>query len=318
MNRINLKIFVPAAMLVLCVLPGASRASASVLNITPAIVDEKAQARDTIKETVTIRNTDRIQHDIYPVVMNVDDKNGYQKFTTDLTAEERSASLANWINIVRNNIVLKPGEERTIDWSMKVDTYAKAGNYHAVILFLVDNPNQSDFSSVKYLTVNLEVFGQEKMQLLSFFTDSILYTRLPVSFNYILENIGDQGLTPAGEIRIYDRRGEEIDAIPVNTGHQAVPPSQKSDLAENWMPKSGDGSGGALAAIGTLFKIGAFGRYKAMLDVQYGSSGTLQDTVFFWVLPLPVVAGITLLLLACMFGLIRILKRSPKDDKDED
>jgi len=121
--------------------------------------------------------------------------------------------------------------------------------------------------------VNLEVLEdiKERLQLKKFIPDKVFFIGFPVSFSYDLENIGNRELTPTGEIRIYDRRGKEVGAVDVNYEGVVLGTETTEQLASIW-----ESSGG-------------FGQYKAILDLEYGSNqrGTLQDTVFFWVIPIP-------------------------------
>ena len=118
------------------------------------------------------------------------------------------------------------------------------------------------------VTVNTEVQADIKiaMQLNKFITDSFFFSGDDVLFNYQLQNIGNQELKPKGDIRIYDRTGHEVISIPVNADGKSITPDQQAQLASAWSAAKG------------------FGKFKAFLNVDYGN-GTLQDTVYFWIIP---------------------------------
>jgi hypothetical protein len=68
-------------------------------------------------------------------------------------------------------------------------------------------------------------------------------------------------------VRIFDRDGREVAVLDANEAGSRLEPEASAMLSSVW-------------AAG-----GSFGRYKAMLDLEYGSRGTIQDTVFFWMIP---------------------------------
>ena len=144
--------------------------------------------------------------------------------------------------------------------------------YHAVF-HLSDGPNRAEaelnVDETRSLVINIRVpdDAHERLQLGSFSTDKNMFTGDTASFGYRLQNIGNRGIVPTGKIRIFDRKGEEVDVIEVNNNSVKIEPDATELLGAVW--KSGE----------------HFGKYKAMLDVSYGKTGVIQDTVFFWVLP---------------------------------
>lgn len=241
--------------------------------VTPVIFNEKAKARDIIKQSITLTNTTERKLNLYPSVYDVSVTEGETGFTPAQGSEERSVSLANWIELSRGVIELGPGEEKVIPFVIRVHMDAAPGMYHAHISLSEGSTRESAEAGepLSVVTVNVEVEKdvKEVLQLASFSTDNFFLSGDDVIFNYGVENIGNQELQPKGEIRIYDRSGKEIASIPVNKDGAVFSPEQKAQLASVWSGAEG------------------FGKYKAFLNIDYGSSqvASVQDTVFFWIVP---------------------------------
>ena len=250
---------------------------ARALGLTPAVIDQKALPRDIIKDTVVLKNDASKKLSFYADVKNVDLKEGAQPFSPK-TGEDLADSLANWIEFTRGVIDIEPGEEKEIPLRINVNMRAKPGLYHAQITFH-QGWNQSNAlgnAPDGQVAINIEVLDDAKveLQVKNFSAAKTFFLGFPISFGYAIENIGNRPIRPWGEIRIYDRRGKEMGAIPLAEEHEQIAPSASARLGSIW-----DG-----VAQSGLF--GNFGHYKAVLDVRYGSKGqSLQDTAWVWVLP---------------------------------
>lgn len=257
--------------------------------VTPVMIDEKAKARDILKKSLTIINTGDKKISLYPFVNNIDANDGEKEFKTVSGSQDLADSLANWIELSRGVIELSPGEEKTVPFIIRVNFNAKVGSYHAQLSFNKGSTRsqaEKNKNSVSVL-INLEVLSdiKEKMQLGKFTTDRIFFSGDDVLFNYQLENIGNKTVTPRGEIRIYNRRGEEIAAIDANSKNTPFEPDKTALLASAWSSAKG------------------FGKYKAFLNLDYGENQTasIQDTIFFWVIPWKMLVGV---FMASLFGVI--------------
>lgn len=241
-------------------------------SVRPVVTNEKAKPRDIIKKELTLENhTDR-KYNIYIHVENVDPALGTTEFVSP-GVSDLSTSLANWLEITRGVIELLPYETKTIPYLIHVNLSAKPGSYFARIRF-GDGPSR-DVAEEKdagiALLLNLEVLddAQERLNLGGFLTDHTVFTGTEAAFSYALENTGNRDITPRGSIRIFNRRGEEVGEVPVSSLAGSVQVGATKQLAGVW------------DATGRL------GKYKAFLDLEYGNDqlATVQDTVYFWVLP---------------------------------
>ncbi len=289
-------------------------ASAASLTVSPVIIDEKVKARDILPEAVTLVNTVERKLNVYAFVNNVAIQEGKQEFL-DPSRADQSSSLANWILISRGVIELKPHETKRIDFKIEVNLRAKPGMYHALISFAEASTRdeaEARIAGSPMLTVNLEVIEdiKERLQLKRFVADKVFFSGFPVSFSYELENIGNRPAIPSGEIRIQDRRGREVASIKINENLAAVELDSHLALSASWQGGGPSGTGGVLAAIGQSLDLKGWGRYKAFLNLEYGSKerGTLQDTVFFWVIPWQFFFIIFGLLIALVITTVFILR----------
>ncbi len=243
------------------------------LSVTPVVIDEKAKPRDILKENITIKNTSNRTLQLYPSVNDVNSKQGEQSFVRATDSVGLVDSLANWIELSRGMVQLSPGEEKSIPFIIRVNLSAVPGSYHALISLTEGGTRAEADSKPPFgvITVNTEVQAdvKELLQLNKFTTGNIFFSGDDVLFNYQLQNIGNQNLEPKGQIHIYNRKGEEVASVEVNKDGKNISPEQASQLASVWSAANG------------------FGRYKALLTVNYGSQqvASVQDTVFFWVVP---------------------------------
>lgn len=281
---------VAASLLFVCTFPiQVSALPTKDLQVSPAVIDMKSKPRDIIKQSITIKNSSPRTLTLFPSVEDINPENGDQTFSYAADAMARSGSLANWIELSRGMIQLATGEEKTIPFVIHVNQNAVPGTYHAQITFTDGETRDETLkkSPAGSINVNLEIRAdiKENLQLLKFFTDRVVFSGDDVLFNYKLENIGNQELQPGGEIRIYDRRGEEVATIDVNKEGKIVGPDQTSQLASAWSA------------------FNSFGQYKALITINYGKTQTasVTDTIFFWIIPWKQLLG---LLTATMIAFI--------------
>lgn len=272
--------------------PGVLHAQvSSELSVTPVVIDEKAKPRDILKKVILIKNISNRKLDLYPSVNNVNPDKGTEGFTTAGNSEALSNSLANWIELSRGVIEIDPGEQKAVSFIVRINFNAVPDSYHALIT-LTEGETRTEADKrppLATITVNVEVQDdiKELLQLKGFKTETFFLSGDDVLFNYELQNIGNQNLEPRGEIHIYDRKGSEVATLEVNRERKNVSPDQASQLASIWTAVEG------------------FGRYKALLTVDYGSAqaASVGDTVFFWIIPwkqLIALTVISLLLIVAM------------------
>ncbi len=255
----------------------------SELSVTPVVIDEKAKPRDILKKVILVKNISNRKLDLYPSVNNVNPDKGTEGFTTANNSDALSNSLANWIELSRGVIEIEPGEQKAVSFIVRINFNAIPDSYHALIT-LTEGETRAEADKrppLATITVNVEVQDdiKELLQLKGFTTETFFLSGDDVLFNYELQNIGNQNLEPRGEIHIYDRKGSEVATLEVNRERKNVSPDQASQLASIWTAVDG------------------FGRYKALLTVDYGSAqaASVGDTVFFWIIPWKQLIALTII-----------------------
>lgn len=248
-------------------------APGDVFSVSPLIFDEKAKPRDILKESIGVMNNADHSINLYAFVNNVDPTDGIEGFQSASEAD-LGKSLANWIEISRGAIDLMPGEKREIPLLIQMNLRATPGIYHAFISFAegsTRNEAERNMKEGASVAINVEILddAKEALELKSFISSDTFVTGKKASFSYDIQNIGNRPVMPRGQVRIFNRSGEEVVALDVNQQGMMLDPNISGQLASAWDAGS------------------RFGRYKAMLDVEYGDKqrGTLQDTVFFWLIP---------------------------------
>lgn len=279
LNKISKVVFLSYIILYFIFLATPTAAQASDLSASPAIMDIKSQARDILKESLTIFNNTNNKLSVYTFVNNVSTTEGEQKFL-DPAQADLSSSLANWISISRGVIELAPKEKRNINFSVEVNLRARPGIYHAAIAFVAGATRfeaEKKINEAAAAVINLEVVEviKERLQIKKFIPTKIFFSDFPAWFSYTVENVGNQALIHSGEIVIYNRRGEEAASLPINQEGVALDPKAEISNVARW---DGHRQGVGL------------GKYKAILRVEFGKGGFAQDTIFFWIVPWPKIA----------------------------
>ena len=253
--------------------PGATFAQEQSANFSllPLVMNDKGKPRDILKHTITITNETNKKQILYAEVSNFDPAKGAVVMDGPTSADV-DKSLANWIEITRGRIVLEPNETVQVPYLVHINLRAHPGVYHSEIAFY-EGTNRKDATTkprsygTMMVTIEVQDDARERLQLDNFLPDKSIFSGNTASFQYAVQNTGNRTITPRGQIRIYNRKGQEVATLPVNNDGESISPSAGSGLAAVW-----DAAG-------------RFGKYKAFLDIEYGQTGAVQDTVYFWIFP---------------------------------
>lgn len=274
-------VFVVFAVFVFCAMP--KQAAAANIIVEPLIIDHQGLPRDIIKGSFKITNPNHYKTTVFTVIKNFDPNKGTQKFI-ELGEADLSSSLANWISVGTLMIDLNPGETKTIPYDIEVNLRAKEGAYHAV-MFLTHGTSRSEaetqLSSSPQLIFNVTVGddSKDRLQVGRFSGPSTVITS-KAKFTITVNNTGNTTLSPKGEVRIYSRSGQEVASMPVNSGDLKVASGEEKQFEVTWDKAYG------------------FGRYKSQLVLEFGDKQfqTYQDSIYFRLLPWPVVLFIIMIL----------------------
>ncbi len=264
-------------------------------SVAPLVIDESLKPRDIVTKTITITHTGGEPVTLYPTVNNISLKEGgtIQEFLPPVESDT-ATSAASWIEMSRAGIEVKPGETKKIDISFRINPKALPGEYHAFIGFGYGRNRDEAETQVRngrvpgsVVNITIEDTTFSFLKIAAFVVDRFVTKADNQAAVYTFENPGDETLVPTGEIIIYDPSGKEIESLPVNAEHVEVPP------------------GGTHVFSATVPTQGLFGKYKAFLSVEYGGAqrGSVQDTNFFYVIPLNVMLLIGCAVLALAGGI---------------
>lgn len=258
--------------------------------VWPTIINAETEPRGLLEYAITVQNSGRTMASLYPVVRNI---------FPDGEESDKINSLAGWIEITRGRIELLPGEEKEIPFSVRVPSNATKGKYYAGLCFARGSTRpEAEANALKFnqpetlLYVEVKEHIIERAQINKFSSQKNLFLSFPIRFAAEVENIGNREIVARGAIRLYNRRGEELTSIELN--ETSISPQAVNAFRPVWQIDHG------------------FGRYKANLLVEYGSLNNhiLQDTIYFWIFPLPwLLLGLVALLGLVVGSFVIIFKK---------
>ena len=279
--------------------PPAAQAAAN-FSVSPQILDLKAVPRDILKNSVVLKNSTSQTLNLFLDVADINPSTG-QEQTVEPTKADLTGSLASWILFPRI-LQLNAGESQSQELKIEVNLRAKPDTYHAAILIYqgADRAEAQTRGPAATVQINLEVRddGKENLQLAQFTSDKKIFIKPPASFTVAVNNIGNRPSIPQGSIIIYNSRGEEVVESAINEQGPVISPGQELKFQTSWLGR---------------FR---FGKYKGLLRLDYGAGqpGTLQDTIFFWIIPwqilLVAVLILVLLVLALVWNFYRLQLRA--------
>jgi hypothetical protein len=261
------------------------------LFVFPTVIDEKLLPRDLRDYQVSIKNNRKNLVYVYPLVFDIL-PDGQRKLHDPYSVNPRE-SLGSWIKIQRSVIELWPQKEIKIPLSLEIHPEAKPGIYHSAIVFsfgsaLPDAVSNAQSFRLPEILLNVEVKENivEQLQLKNFKTEKNLYLSGPVKFILEIENVGNTKTEGEGEIYLYNKKGKEIDSIPVKVSLEG---GRTEKFEFSWNPK-------------------ATGQIKARIFLEYGKEKKeIQDAIFFTFLSwksLALLIGVVLILILILIKLI--------------
>lgn len=252
-------------------------ASVSTHKVVPRVVDKTVSGRDIFTQTVTITNLKPYRMTIFPTVnaVAVDGAGDIVELAAPAT-DDRTRSITSWIEVTQAGTDIDPEETIEIDIRVKVNPNVEPGEYHAFIGFGQGRNRPEVQEKVKngsvpgvLLRLEVEDDAVEAIKLDQFSVDRFVGDVHNEAIHYVIDNPGETTVVPTGEIILYNTRGYEIGSIPVNPERKSVEP------------------GTSISLRATAPTDGLMGKYKAFLNVNYGTSqiASVYDTAFFYVVP---------------------------------
>lgn len=254
------------------VFPFGVDAARQTITVAPLVIDLDVKKRDIRSEMITITNHLDRQVELFPTVNEVKMEDGgvIADFVSPSGADG-TQTITNWLTFPRTAITIDKNDAKEFPLGIKIHPDAKPGVYHAFIGFGTQNGPEAAKQVRRgqapgvVLTLSIEQDRSEYLRLGRFMIDRFVYSDENNAISYTLKNPGEAEVVPTGEIIIYNTKGNEVAAVPVNPEGVQLAPRQESTFTTS-------------VPIGDLL-----GKYKAMLTVEYGSKQTaaVYDTVFF-------------------------------------
>jgi len=253
-------------------------AQAATYSISPMLIEQSVVPRDGFSEMVTIRNLSSRQIRIYPTVNEIvlGSDNEIREFVAPVMSD-RTTSVTSWIEVDRGRVVIMPGDAAEVEIRFRIHPNAVPGNYYAFVGFPEASKRFEGEEKVMagiapgvVVRLSLPQTTNQSLRLNGFSAERFIFDDSRRELTVSLLNTGDITAVPVGEIILYNARGDEVAAIPVNAAGQTIPPGANKNFEL------------------TIPETVALGKYKAFLSIDYGAGqrATIYDTVFFTVLPL--------------------------------
>jgi hypothetical protein len=299
-RTMNKRIFllVSAIVGIFCVYPFYARAEIGIA-IAPLVFEMTGTPGETISNQVRVTNKAQTITEIKMSAENVgpSDEEGH------VAPEETSSySLASWVSIDPQSVVLGPEESVWVDFKITVPANAEPGGHYGTILaagsvVASDQPTGATIiprvGSVLLVTVPGSL--TEKLNVLDFTAPK--YSEYgPINFEMKFQNEGTVHVKPSGVITVTNWLGQKVAAIPFPEKNILPGAARKieASLGQHWLWA---------------------GKYTATLTGNYGiSNSQLSPAVItFWAFPwkfgILILVAILLLLLARkrLIGAFKIL-----------
>ena len=257
--------------------------------ITPLIIDRPIEPRDSFEEIIKISNTTNRPLRLFPTVNEITiGSEGAVETFIPASMGDNTTSVTSWIAVTRARLEIAPGETVKIPVTIQVNPNAAPGEYHAFVGFAegskrdeAENKVMAGTAPGTVISLSLTEKRSEYLRLHRFSIKRFITNQNDAQATYEIENIGGLPLTPTGEIIFYNGNGVEKAAVAVNPEGKTIEAGSTQTFSTQ------------------IPDIGMIGRYKAFLNLEYGTEAraNLYDTVYFNIIPISYLIAIFLVLL---------------------
>lgn len=300
-TKIVLWLFLLFSLLVF--FPFLDKKQAFAITITPLRLELEANQGGEVFSSFKLFNEENETKTLYFATANFEakDETGQPQFVPN------TEGLASWIQMP-SSVVIQPRAYQVIEFTIKVPKDAEPGGYFSAIFASQKPPvpGQLDgvtLSSKLGVLLLFRVNGniKESGNLIEFDTQNhkYFYQHLPINFYYRFQNSGADRVKPLGDVIITNWFGFQTKIINANSDGGSVLPRSIRRYTASWISASGPKEqeagltpkaypiGGFWEKVKFEWDNFAFGRYKATLNIVYGSNNQehASSSVVFWVFP---------------------------------
>ncbi len=282
---------------------------AKEFEVTPLLIDLETEARDIITRDVTLTNTSDAVLTIYATVNEVAvDTTGEVKEFISPSMDDRTTAITSWIEVTRGRIELQPGETEVIPVTLRVNPFAKPGEYHAFVGFVrttkrpeAERVALSGNADGVIIKASLKEKTSDLLSIETFLIDRFILNEHQRTVVIDVRNGGEADVVPTGEIIFYNSRGEEVSALPVNSQLESVAAGAVKELR-----------------VEVPFK-NELGRFKANVRLSYGANqqALVFDTTQFFMIPPTLAVGIVIAIILFSVLVTYLIRRAFYDELHE-
>ncbi len=275
------------------------------LKLSPTSIEDKVDPGTERSLILNVTNEGESTVELYPLAQNITGIGPDLRPIYDPKPDREGYTLASWITYQESELIVRPGEQRSLHFTVRFPKDAHPGSHMAGI-FLSDKPKDAQVtgSSIGFQVgsiLNFPVAGEieEETEIREFYTDKSVYSAPTVGFTVKLENMGNVLSRPHGLVDITNMWGKKVASIPVNESGAGIFPKGTREFSSVW--ESDDVQ---------------LGRFEAVIALAVeGSKGTqtISRVVQFWVLPMNIIGplfGGLLFLIVLVYIIIRLYVRS--------
>ena len=282
------------------------------LSVSPTLFDMSAEKGQAWQSSVKVINVNKYDLTVYASVVNFVPRGegGEVGFLPIDPENSNNSTLAEWINITNEPIVIPSEKTVEVPFSIKVPNDASPGGHYAAVLIgtkpLQDDKKQTKVQTSQMVTslIFTRIAGNiiELGDIREFRSTETFLSRPEATFELRFENKGNVFLQPQGEIKITNMWGEERGIIPINQNSQYGKVPQKTG--------GSDGIRKFTFAWKGEWSIADIGRYTATVTLGYGTDNrqfTSAKTTF-WVIPFKLLFGVLFSLIIFGFLITWLIK----------
>jgi len=271
-----------------------------VLSVSPQVFEINANPGDTVTDSFKIVNGTDIDLTLTATPKNFTPEG--EEGGVSLTEDTTSYSLASWITVSPNTVVLPARGSQIFDFDIVVPVNAEAGSHLGSVIVQTKAADldesgvaiSQETGPLMLLSISGDV--QYGAQIASFTTDSF-WEKGPVVFETRITNSGNVHSKPRGTIEIKNMFGKVVTTIDVQ--EKNVLPDSTRLLLDEW------------AADGFMV-----GKYTANLALVYGPDDTIMtSSTSFVVFPYKTIVPITLGVILLVYLAVRYRSRITKAGK---
>ena len=262
------------------------------LGVSPQVLDLTANPGEEITNTFRLTNASDTSVDIETIPKNFTPRG--EEGAVDLTVDDTSFSLADWIKVTPKATTLEPKKTQDFTVKISVPENSEPGSHFGSVVFKTIPPKQEgsgaavsqEIAPVILVRVAGDVMEQADIE--SFKAQKSFYS-LEDSVNFLsrIKNTGSVHFKPTGKVSIKNMFGNEVANIDLD--RKNVLPDSIRQISSSWNKQG--------------LK---FGRYTATLTLVFGDNDQIKTAEYsFYYFPYQVILPFLLIIGGLLFVVMR-------------